>query len=88
VVSVQGGFDYASIILDQGKGGMEMTFLKRLFQRQKKITEPMHGIGHVQTEAEQDITRQRMEADMASQRERRDESTRTEPNNNPPGAAP
>jgi hypothetical protein len=65
-----------------------MAFLKRLFRRQKNVIEPMHGMGHSQTEAEQDSTRQRMEAEMASQRERRTESTRSEPNNEPPPAAP
>jgi hypothetical protein len=66
----------------------KMAFLKRLFRRQKKAIEPMHGMGQVQSEAEQDLTRERMEADMAAQRERRTETSPTEPHNNQPGAAP
>jgi hypothetical protein len=61
-----------------------MAFLKRLFRRQKKVIEPMHGMGHSQSEAEQDITRERMEADMAAQRERRTQGSPTEPNKNQP----
>ena len=50
-----------------------MTFFKRLFghKEEKPKIEPMHGSGELQTQAEQDATRGRMESEMAAERERR-----------------
>ena len=48
-----------------------MTFFKRLFGRKEKpAPEPMHGSPALQTEAEQQATRERMLAEMAADRER------------------
>ena len=48
-----------------------MTFFKRLFGgKQKPAPEPMHGSPALQTEAEQQATRERMLAEMAADRER------------------
>jgi hypothetical protein len=68
-----------------------MAFLKRLFRRQPKRTiEPMRGAATGQTESEQDVTRKRMEEEMASQRDRRAENMPTDqqPEDDRPGAAP
>jgi hypothetical protein len=67
-----------------------MAFLKRLFHREKRTIEPMRGAATRQTEAEQDATRKRMEAEMTSQRDRRAENMPTgqEPEDDRPGAAP
>jgi len=47
-------------------------FFKRLFGRKEKpAPEAMHGLPTAQTQAEQQATRQRMEAEMAADRERR-----------------
>jgi len=62
-----------------------MAFLKRLFQRQEKPKpEAMHGSGPLQTEAEQDAVRGRMEAEMVANRERRAEASE-DPTENPSG---
>jgi hypothetical protein len=50
-----------------------MSFLTRLFRGKKKAIEPMHGIATGQTQAEQDVTRHRMEAEMAAERQHRSE---------------
>jgi len=48
-----------------------MTFLKRLFGRKEQpAPEPMHGSPALQTEAEQQATRERMLVEMAADRER------------------
>ena len=48
-----------------------MTFFKRLFGRKEKPeTEPMHGSPLLQTEAEQQATREHMLAEMDAARER------------------
>jgi hypothetical protein len=66
-----------------------MEFLKRLFRRKEKAPiEPMHGTGRIQTEAEQDATRKRMEAEMDSQRERRAQGNPREPNDERPADNP
>jgi hypothetical protein len=68
-----------------------MAFLKRLFRRQPKQTiEPMRGGATGQTEAEQDVTRKRMEDEMSSQRDRRAENMPGDrkPEDDQPGAAP
>jgi hypothetical protein len=68
-----------------------MAFLKRLFRREPKPTiEPMRGAATGQTEAEQDVTRKRMEAEMSSQRDRRAENMPTDqkPEDDEPAAAP
>ena len=63
-----------------------MTFLKRLFHRQEKPKpEAMHGSGPLQTEAEQDAVRRRMEGDMVGNRERRAAEASEDPTENPPG---
>ena len=66
-----------------------MSFFKRLFSKEKKPkVEPMHGIGPIQTEAEKDSTRDRMEAEMAGERERRSGSTPVPPKDDSPPGAP
>ena len=66
-----------------------MAFLMRLFRRKEKAPiEPMHGLGALQTEVEQDATRNRMESEMASQREHRRESPSPESPNEPPTPNP
>jgi hypothetical protein len=66
-----------------------MAFLTRLFRRKQKAPiEPMHGSGTLQTEAEQDATRKRMESEMASQREHRGESASPESPEEPPTPNP
>ena len=62
-----------------------MTFFKRLFSREKPKVEPMHGIGPLQTEAEKDSTRERMETEMTAERERRGGSAPVEPKDDSPG---
>jgi hypothetical protein len=55
-----------------------MNFLKRLFGKKERAPiEPMHGSPVTQTQAEQDATRQRMESEMAKQKEARDEGPET-----------
>ena len=54
-----------------------MNFLKRLLgKKEKPPIEPMHGGPVMQTQAEQDATRQRMESEMAEQKEARDENAK------------
>jgi hypothetical protein len=67
-----------------------MAFLKRLLHREKRTIEPMRGAATGQTEAEQDVTRKRMEEEMTSQRERRAEDMPPDanPKDDQPGAAP
>ncbi len=65
-----------------------MAFLRRLFRRKRALIEPMHGSASIQTEAEQDVTRERMESEMASERERRAKRTSPESNSKPPAANP
>lgn len=49
-----------------------MMFFRRLFGRKEKpASEPVHGLPSLQTQAEQDATRERMEAEMDADRERR-----------------
>jgi hypothetical protein len=51
-----------------------MNFFKQLFgKKEKPAVEPMHGSPAVQSQAEQDETRQRMETEMAEQRDARNE---------------
>jgi len=46
-------------------------FFRRLFGRKEKpVAEPMHGSPALQTDAEQQATRERMLAEMAADRER------------------
>jgi hypothetical protein len=77
-----------TIIRTKRKVGLEMSFLKRLFGREKRTIEPMRGVATGQTEAEQDVTRKRMEAEMTSQRDRRAETPDPNSKDDPPGAAP
>lgn len=57
-----------------------MNFFKNLFGKKEKAEiEPMHGGPVLQTQAEQDSTRQRMESEMADQREARTEGSETTP---------
>jgi hypothetical protein len=52
-----------------------MNFFKKLFgKKEKPPIEPMHGGPATQSQAEQDATRQRMESEMAGQKERREGS--------------
>jgi hypothetical protein len=61
-----------------------MGFLTRLLRRKDKAAvEPMRGSAFSQTQAEQDHTREKMESEMASQRERRTESTTKPPATGP-----
>jgi hypothetical protein len=54
-----------------------MNFLKNLFGKKDKATiEPMRGGAVMQTQAEQDATRERMESEMAGQRTIRDEASK------------
>lgn len=49
-----------------------MMFFKRLFGRKEKpAAEPQQGYSPQQTQAEQDATRDHMEAELAADRERR-----------------
>lgn len=49
-----------------------MMFLRRLFSRKEKpAAEQARGFSSQQTQAEQDATRERMEAEVAADRERR-----------------
>ena len=61
-----------------------MEFFKRLFGKQDKPKyESMHGTGELQTQAEQDATRIRMESEMAAERERRTGQPPAKPPNDP-----
>ena len=51
-----------------------MNFLRNLFGKKEKIIEPMHGSPAIQTQHEQDATRERMESEMAEQKSERDEA--------------
>lgn len=54
-----------------------MSFLKGLFGKKKKETiEPMRGGAVIQSQAEQDVTRERMESEMAGQRTKRDDASK------------
>jgi hypothetical protein len=48
-----------------------MIFLKRLFGRSSKPDQTMHGIGPIQTTAEHDLVRARMEAEVLGGKARR-----------------
>jgi hypothetical protein len=51
-----------------------MNFLKQLLgKKEKPVVEPMHGSPVTQSQAEQDETRQRMESEMAEQKDARNE---------------
>ncbi len=50
-----------------------MSFMKRLFTPKKPAVEPMHGSAPLQSEAEQDAVRARLEQEITSQRARRSE---------------
>lgn len=53
-----------------------MANLKSLFGRKAKtIAEPMQGLGSQVSDSDQDVTRKHMEADMAADKERREETT-------------
>jgi hypothetical protein len=61
-----------------------MMFFKRLFRRREKpADEAARGSPMQQTQAEQQATRQRMEAEMAADRERRG-ATDVRPGSEPP----
>jgi hypothetical protein len=51
-----------------------MEFFRKIFKisRNKRQEEPARGMAPVQSQDEQDQTRNRMEAEMARQKERRD----------------
>jgi len=52
-----------------------MSLFKNLFGKKDQApVEPMHGRPATQSQAEQDVTRQRMESEMAGQKERRKET--------------
>lgn len=54
-----------------------MNFLKQLFgKKEKPVVEPMHGSPVTQSQEEQDETRQRMETEMAEQRDARNEGSK------------
>ena len=56
------------------KGWTGVNFFKNLFGKKEKATiEPMRGGAVMQTQAERDATRERMESEMAGQRTIRDE---------------
>ena len=53
-----------------------MNFFKKIFGKStKQEIEPMHGSPVAQTQEEQDVTRQRMETEMAGQRAQREDAT-------------
>ncbi len=53
-------------------GGFEVMFLKRLFSRREKpAAEQSRGFSTKQTQAEQDVTRERMETEVTADRARR-----------------
>jgi hypothetical protein len=55
-----------------------MSFLKYLFgKRNKAPIEPMHGGPIIQTQEEMDVTRHRMESEMANQKAARDEAPKS-----------
>jgi hypothetical protein len=65
-----------------------MSFLKNLFgKKEKAAVEPMRGGPVIQTQAEQDATRGRMESEMAGQRTKRDEAAHAPASDETPGAA-
>lgn len=55
-----------------------MSFINRLFGQKKQAVEPMHGSAPLQTEAEQDAVRERLEQEITSQRARRAEKSGVE----------
>jgi hypothetical protein len=62
-----------------------MAFLKNLFHRQEKPKpEAMHGSGPLQSEAEHDAVRSRMEGEMVANRERRTGEASEDPSESPP----
>jgi hypothetical protein len=66
-----------------GDRRVQMMFFKRLFgHREKPAAEPTHGLTP-QTQAEQQATRQHMEAELAADRERRG-ATDIRPGGEPP----
>ena len=65
-----------------------MDFLKKLLKRGERQIESMHGSPVIQTEAEQNKTRQTMESEMAEQRDRRDEAARAPVAESSPGKTP
>jgi hypothetical protein len=58
-----------------GRIGTVVNFFKKIFGKStKQEIEPMHGSPVAQTQEEQDVTRQRMETEMAGQRAQREGS--------------
>jgi len=55
-----------------------MSFINRFFGQKKQAVEPMHGSAPLQTEAEQDAVRARLEQEITSQRARRAEKSAVE----------
>jgi hypothetical protein len=55
-----------------------MSFINRLFGQKKQAAEPMHGSAPLQSEAEQDAVRVRLEQEITSQRARRAQKTSVE----------
>ena len=55
-----------------------MEFIRKLFGGSKKQPEAARGVAPLQTQQQQDDTRNRMEAEMADQKERRDAAKPTE----------
>jgi len=57
-----------------------MSIFENIFgTRKKHVVEPLHGQPLAQTRAEKDATRERMETEMAEQRERRAKRSATQP---------
>jgi hypothetical protein len=50
-----------------------MSFITRMFGQKKPTIEPMHGSAPLQSEAEQEAVRDRLEHEIASQKARRAE---------------
>jgi hypothetical protein len=54
-----------------------MSFFKHLLGKKEKASvEPIHGGPILQTQAEQDVTRHRMESEMAEQRAAREQRSK------------
>ena len=66
-----------------------MMFLRRLFtRREKPAAEQARGFSTQQTQAEQDTTRERMEAELTADRERRGATDVRPGSKEPPTEAP
>lgn len=64
-----------------------MGFLRNLFGKKERAPiEEMHGAPVMQTQAEQDRTREKMESEMAEQKEKREESAAPESSEKSPDA--